>query len=66
MKLFQVQPHFQSEIVPLYDEKSFTLTNFSSLQSKADPVYSPPLHVNGLSWRLKVKAEIKKLWGGDK
>jgi len=50
----QVQPHFQSEIVPQYDEKSFTLTNFTSLQSKADPVYSPPLHVNGLSWRLKV------------
>ncbi len=24
------------------------------LQAKADPVYSPPLHVNGLSWRLKV------------
>jgi len=50
----QVQPHFQSEIVPQYDEKSFTLTHFTSLQSKADPVYSPPLHVNGLSWRLKV------------
>jgi len=27
---------------------------FSSMQSKADPVYSPPLSVNGLSWRLKV------------
>merc|ERR1719430_20020 len=50
----QVQAHFQSEIVPSYDEKSFTLTHFTSLQSKADPVYSPPLHVNGLSWRLKV------------
>jgi len=50
----QVQPHFHSEIVPQYDEKSFTLNHFTALQSKADPVYSPPLHVNGLSWRLKV------------
>ncbi|KAG0695213.1 E3 ubiquitin-protein ligase TRIM37 [Chionoecetes opilio] len=30
------------------------MNNFSQLQHKADPVYSPPLHVNGLSWRLKV------------
>lgn len=50
----QVQPHFQSEIVPQYDEKTFTMALFSALQAKADPVYSPPLHVNGLSWRLKV------------
>ena len=26
----------------------------SLLQHKADPVYSPPMNVNGLSWRLKV------------
>jgi len=49
-----VQPDFQSEIVPAYDEKTFSMTHFSLLQSKADPVYSPPLHVHGLSWRLKV------------
>merc|ERR1712168_318622 len=30
------------------------MSQFSMLQSKADPVYSPPLNVNGLSWRLKV------------
>jgi tripartite motif-containing protein 37 len=30
------------------------ILNFSQLQSKADPIYSPPLNVNGLSWRLKV------------
>jgi tripartite motif-containing protein 37 len=40
--------------VPQYDEKTFTMSLFSALQAKADPVYSPPLHVNGLSWRLKV------------
>ena len=45
---------FISEIVPLYDSATFRLNNFSSLQHKADPVYSPPLNVNGLSWRLKV------------
>ena len=49
-----VQADFQSEIVPGYDEKTFSMANFSGLQSKADPVYSPPLSVNGLSWRLKV------------
>jgi len=49
-----VQPDFQSEIVPSYDEKTFSMSHFSVLQGKADPVYSPPLHVNGLSWRLKV------------
>ena len=38
-----VQPDFQSEIVPGYDEKTFSMAQFS-----------PPLHVNGLSWRLKV------------
>merc|ERR1719481_842087 len=49
-----VLPDFQSEIVPGYDEKTFSMSHFSLLQSKADPVYSPPLHVHGLSWRLKV------------
>ena len=49
-----VQADFQSEIVPGYDEKTFSMSLFSSLQSKADPVYSPLLSVNGLSWRLKV------------
>ena len=43
-----------SEIVPQYDSSTFIMNNFSQLQNKADPVYSPPLHVNGLSWRLKV------------
>lgn len=30
------------------------MQNFKKLQQKADPVYSSPLHVNGLVWRLKV------------
>jgi hypothetical protein len=30
---FQVQPHFQSEIVPQYDEKTFTMCLFSGLQA---------------------------------
>ena len=50
----QVQPDFTSEIVPQYDSSTFVLQQFSLLQHKADPVYSPPLNVNGLSWRLKV------------
>ncbi|GAB6030286.1 hypothetical protein CHUAL_005961 [Chamberlinius hualienensis] len=49
-----VPADFTSEIVPLYDSSTFVMNNFSSLQQKADPVYSPPLVVNGLQWRLKV------------
>lgn len=45
---------FNSEIVPSYDSSMFVMNHFSALQNKADPVYSPPLHINGLSWRLKV------------
>lgn len=49
-----VPADFQSEIVPQYDGRTFVMNSFLQLQHKADPVYSPPLHVNGLSWRLKV------------
>ena len=49
-----VQSDFQSEIVPQYESATFVLNQFSALQNKADPVYSSPLNVNGLSWRLKV------------
>ena len=49
-----VQSDFQSEIVPQYESATFILNQFSTLQNKADPVYSSPLNVNGLSWRLKV------------
>ena len=45
---------FISEIVPQYDSSTFTIHAFSQLQNKADPIYSPALNVNGLSWRLKV------------
>jgi hypothetical protein len=43
-----------SEIVPDYDSCTFTIQKFSQVRHKADPVYSTPLHVNGLCWRLKV------------
>lgn len=49
-----VPADFQSEIVPSYDSSTFVMQNFRALQRKADPVYSPPLHINGLCWRLKV------------
>ncbi|XP_063226003.1 E3 ubiquitin-protein ligase TRIM37-like isoform X2 [Bacillus rossius redtenbacheri] len=49
-----VPADFQSEIVPGYDNSTFVMQDFTQLQLKADPIYSPPLHVNGLSWRLKV------------
>lgn len=40
---------FVSEIVPNYDTSTFTLTNFSRLKNKADPIYSPPLNVTRLT-----------------
>ncbi|VDD82417.1 unnamed protein product [Mesocestoides corti] len=49
-----VPAEFQSEIVPPYDSSTFVIQNFSLLRQRVDPVYSPPLHVGGLSWRLKV------------
>nr|XP_033777562.1 E3 ubiquitin-protein ligase TRIM37 isoform X4 [Geotrypetes seraphini] len=49
-----VPPDFTSELVPAYDSTSFVLENFSTLRQRADPVYSPPLHISGLCWRLKV------------
>ncbi|XP_064620153.1 E3 ubiquitin-protein ligase TRIM37-like isoform X2 [Lineus longissimus] len=49
-----VPADFSSEIVPQYDSSTFVMNNFTVLQQRADPVYSQPLHVSGLSWRLKV------------
>ncbi|XP_025092626.1 E3 ubiquitin-protein ligase TRIM37-like isoform X2 [Pomacea canaliculata] len=49
-----VPADFTSEIVPQYDTSTFVMKNFSVLRQRADPVYSPPLSVSGLSWRLKV------------
>ena len=47
-------PTLYSEIVPQYDTSTFVMKNFGVLQQRADPVYSQPLQVSGLSWRLKV------------
>ncbi|XP_050304969.1 E3 ubiquitin-protein ligase TRIM37-like isoform X2 [Anthonomus grandis grandis] len=49
-----VPADFHSEIVPAYSSSTFVMHGFSQLQRKADPVYSTPLHCNGLCWRLKV------------
>lgn len=49
-----VPADFTSEIVPTYDSSIFEMVGFSVLQQRADPIYSQPLHVCGLSWRLKV------------
>lgn len=52
--LIKYELFYSSEIVPGYDSATFAMQNFTQLQLKADPVYSAPLHVNGLCWRLKV------------
>ncbi|KAL4660549.1 E3 ubiquitin-protein ligase TRIM37 isoform X1 [Arapaima gigas] len=49
-----VPPDFTSELVPAYDSSTFVLANFSTLRQRADPVYSSPLQISGLCWRLKV------------
>lgn len=49
-----VPADFVSEIVPTYDTGVFLMKNFTKLQQKGDAIYSCPLHVNGLCWRLKV------------
>ncbi|XP_048838445.1 E3 ubiquitin-protein ligase TRIM37 isoform X3 [Brienomyrus brachyistius] len=49
-----VPPDFTSELVPAYDSSTFVLANFSTLRQRADPIYSPPLQISGLCWRLKV------------
>ncbi|XP_006819993.1 E3 ubiquitin-protein ligase TRIM37 [Saccoglossus kowalevskii] len=49
-----VPADFTSELVPAYDSSRFVMSTYSNMQAKADPVYSPPLNVSGLSWRLKV------------
>ncbi|XP_057658821.1 E3 ubiquitin-protein ligase TRIM37-like [Diorhabda carinulata] len=49
-----VPADFHSEIVPAYDSCTFVMHSFSRWQRKADPIYSTPLHCNGLCWRLKV------------
>ncbi|CAH8876087.1 unnamed protein product [Trichobilharzia szidati] len=49
-----VPADFVSEIVPPYESSTFILQPYSIMKQRADPVYSQPLHVSGLSWRLKV------------
>lgn len=49
-----VPADFVSEIVPTYDTGVFLMKSFTKLQQKGDAIYSPPLHVNGLCWRLKI------------
>lgn len=49
-----VPADFVSEIVPTYETGVFLMKNFTKLQQKGDAIYSPPLHINGLCWRLKI------------
>lgn len=43
-----------SEIVPEYDSAIFKISSFHEKQRKGEEVYSDPLEVQGLVWRLKV------------
>lgn len=52
--LHHVPADFQSEIVPPYSTSVFTIEDFNRVRTNADPIYSSPLTVDGLKWRLKV------------
>ena len=53
--LHNVPADFQSEVVPAYNSSAFTIEDFSHCRNQSDPIYSQPLIVDGLKWRLKVK-----------
>jgi len=52
--LHNVPADFHSEIVPSYNSSAFTIDDFSRCRNQSDPIYSQPLIVDGLKWRLKV------------
>lgn len=52
--LHSVPADFQSEVVPAYNSSAFTIDDFSRCRNQSDPIYSQPLIVDGLKWRLKV------------
>ena len=41
-------------MVPQYDSALFKIHPFKELQAKGEEIYSPPLRVGGLTWRLKI------------
>jgi len=49
-----VSASFASEIAPSWHTASLTLHNFAQLRVAEQVVYSEPLMVNGMKWRLKV------------
>ncbi len=49
-----INPMCSSEVVPEYDSAIFKITSFRELQQKGEEVYSEPLELQGLVWRLKV------------
>lgn len=49
-----VLAEFLSEIVPPYESSVFCIRSYSWLKLRGEAVYSNPLNVGGLIWRLKV------------
>lgn len=49
-----VSAEFPSDLVPEYASSSYHLQHFSRHRNSEDPIYSEPLVVNGITWRLKV------------
>ena len=49
-----VPAHFVSELVPDYSGSTFVIEHFANVKSSVEVMYSAPLVIHGLSWRLKV------------
>lgn len=43
-----------SEVIPEYNSAIFKINSFRELQRKGEEVYSDPMEVQGMVWRLKV------------
>ncbi|TPX62771.1 hypothetical protein SpCBS45565_g06918 [Spizellomyces sp. 'palustris'] len=50
----EVSCEFESDLVPNYDMGVFRIDKFRERQQSEDAVYSEPILVSGLMWRLKV------------
>ncbi|EFC39449.1 predicted protein [Naegleria gruberi] len=49
-----VTESFPNEIVPPYEGGQFRIENYSELLKTTEVIYSDPITINGLQWRLKV------------
>ena len=49
-----VSHEFPSELIPAYFSDEFTIHDYTRIRQNEEVVFSPPLKMYGLTWRLKV------------